>query len=244
MERMVRIVPNDYSPKMYGLPEEIVGTVLFIKIKDLDKAQKLLHTSPIINETYIRSPYDDDMFFKIEDYEIESWKAKIRHISNIARILGATSATFNMQVGNKQCRNKHGDVKGGSDPVGNISINFTKEEQQQLQAIIQSNLQFSSAASIPSEEEYEEAVFLAQSHNLYYGTDGTQVRQLLDNRKPQTRNPLTQWDFHTNLCSETNSDLKLAANLAIPSLCLKIDSDFENAIKYVKTVQVDVSFNF
>lgn len=243
--KIIRIVPAHYNPDMFVQPEEIKGSVEFVKSTNVDRLNKLFHQSLVsIGETYIRSPYDSDMFFKIENYEMEAWKAKIGHIANIARILGATGASFNMQIGDKKSRKINYNIKGGSNSGASGSVNFSKNEELQLQAIIQSNLHFNPNASLPSQQAYNNAIALAKAHNLYYSTDGTEIRNLLNYRNPQDSNPLKQWDFHTNLCSETNSDLKLAATLMAPSLMLNVDSDFIDVVKYIKTIQVDVSFSF
>lgn len=240
--RMIRVVPNDYSPSMYTQPEELVDSVKYVKFADKESIMDVIHTEPIVNQTYIRSPYDGNQYFEIETYESDAWASKIAIIADIARCLGATDARFEMRMGTKRARNLDFQANGGNS-VGSASVDFSKQEQDDIQAMIKNVLRFSPQACMPSPKEYKQAVKIAKEHNLYYDQ---QVQGMLKTRNPNdiVTNKLSEWSLHISLCSETNRDLKLAAKLGAPSLGLSIDSDFAKAVKYEKSIQVDVSFSF
>lgn len=242
--RLIIIVPNDYDANMYRQPEEIAESddVSFVKYSLRNEVIKLLGHIPSAHQTYLRCPYENDKYFRIEDYEIESWKYKILNIADIARCLGATEASFDIESGTKTERTINSDTKAGSD-YGSIGVQYSNDETQELKMKLQNMPKFDPDAKMPTREEYKIAERIAKQHNLY---NDSQVQGLLKFRDPNDgiNNKLSEWVIKVSLCGETNADLKFAANLATPSLGLNVDSDFRRAIRYENSINIAITFKF
>lgn len=240
--RMIRIVPSDYSASMYTQSDELANYGRFVKYEDCGKIVKLLNSEPLIGQTYLRCPYDDDIYFKVEDYEVGAWSRKISHIANIARQLGAINASFVLRTARKRERERTASLNIGS-LYGSLTGNYTKEERDMLEAELKHLPSFDPNAHMPTSSEYAKAEEWARVHHLY---NDTSVRPLLDMRNPNDGidNKLSRWEVLFSLSNETNSDLKLAAQLANPDLKLNIDASFEEAVRYEKTIKASIVFEF
>lgn len=240
MSKIIRIVSEGDALEMLPMPNDVRNTVDFIQVSDRDRIMRILHTEAAANETYIRSPYNDECYYRIENYEESAWQSKISNIANIARYLGATKADFKVIQCTKQTRDTNVNVHASSIPVSG-SFDFTQNEKNSLTNMFNTSLQFQNTYQ-PTPESYQKAVELAEKHHLYFNNEPMQM--MLAMRNPNDiANTLTGFNLHIELCSETNSDLKIAANLAAVKW-IKLDGDFKSATQYVKSVSVDVHFDF
>lgn len=238
--KIVRIVPSYYAKSLYSQPENL--NIEYLKSTDVIRVSQLLHIAdPEIGKTYIRSPYDDDCYYTIEDYEMHVWQSKIYNIANIARRLGATSAAFDLLLATKTKRNVNANLQGKTKTV-NGNIDFSKEEEDALNNIFKTELQFNPNAIMPTPQAYEKAIMFAETHHLYHNNES--IKAMFDMRNPNDlANNLGQWHLHIELCNDTNSDLGIAAKLESVG-GISLDSSFKKAIQYEKTVNIDIDFQF
>lgn len=244
LKKIIHIENEDYDPTFYPIPQDLKHD-LTICYKESD-APLLLNKGIIsdadVHGTHIRSPYDDNVYYRIESYEYSVWREKIFHISAIARRLGATEVQFKGLFQNTEERQidfTTGLVYGVTQTQA--SIDYAKKESETLKNIINDINKFDENATIPTIEEYNEAVAYAKVHHLYNDPD---VRNMLDSRNPKDKNLLGERTIHISLCKETNNDLKLALKLGINNIGLQIDAEFKEVVKYVKSIEIDATCKF
>lgn len=242
LRKIIRIENSDYDPAFMHVPQDLMQD-LTICYKETD-APILLEEGIIfdtdVHGTHIRSPYDDNIYYRIENFERESWRAKIRHISGVARRLGATAVSFSSEIHNKKER-KFNFNANANWTLANTSVDFSKEEEATLHSLIEEQQEFDANATIPTQEEYDDAVRYAKKHHIYANAE---VQNMLDARNPRESNMLGKRTVHISLCSETNNNLKLAIKIAVPSYGFKTDADFQEAIRFEKSVQIKAEYKF
>ena len=242
LKKIIRIENADYDPAYMHLPQDLMQD-LTICYKETDMPallEKVIISDPDVHSTHIRSPYDDNIYFRIENFEREAWRAKIRHISGVARRLGATEVSFSSEIHNKKARNINFEA-GATWTLANTSVDFSKEEKENLQSLIEEQQEFDPEATIPTIAAYDDAVRYAKEHHIFANAE---VQNMLDARNPREANMLGKRTVHISLCSETDNNLKLAINIGVPAYGLKIDADFKEAVKYEKSIQIKAEYIF
>ncbi len=244
LRKIIQIVNEDYDPSFYPIPQDLRQDLTICQ-RETDAPQlykKHIISDMDVHSTHIRSPYDDNVYYRIENYEYSVWREKIFHISAIARRLGATEVQFKGMFQNAEERQidfTTGVVCGLAQTQA--SLEYSKKEMETLKNIINDINKFDDNATIPTIEEFNDAVAYAHDHHLYNDPD---VRNMLDSRNPSGKNLLGERTIHISLCKETNNDLKLALKLGINNIGLQVDAEFKEVVKYVKSIEIDATCKF
>ena len=199
----------------------------------------LLPGGHILGDTLIRSPYDDK-YVSIQNYEATVMQDKANHIAEIARMLGAVYTKCSIKLDNCSDRQIKGNINADIKKL-HADSSWQIQEEKRLKGQYNLDQQFS-AAEVPTEEIYNEAVNYTKEHHLEYDS-GTSL--LIRSRKPSSHNNLLETQsVLVQLCTDLNTNLEIAANLTERSDIFSFSNDYYKSVKIKKDVSLEIKFYF
>jgi hypothetical protein len=165
---------------------------------------------PKLHETFIKDPFDDHKYIKMENFQDYIIKEKFDATSDIARLLGAKSCKFSIEVLSAKKINWEVEA-GGKYKFVDISLDVKKEKQESYNKQYKIEKSYSNGHR-PSLNDYEKANQKAKQFGLIHDLD---VKSLINERNPNDSNIIMSRFVKESLTRETNSSLDIALNLSI-----------------------------
>jgi len=193
-----------------------------------------------IGDTLVRSPYDKETYWHIEDYEDKVAREKASIILQIAQLLGANHYSYNSHLKSmeERCSEFNAD---GTYKVVDVSVDVKKKEEEIIKGAYTDADDFPNAPERPSQEEFNEAMSLAKVSGLLGEPD---VKALLKVCDPSKRNRLGQRKVIFSASTEANKALDIAFKLNVMKDVFKLNAGFHNSTKFVKSMQMTFIFTF
>lgn len=162
-------------------------------------------------DTFLRSPYNDNLFYRVEEYKEKVYHEKQYLVLNLLQCLGARTVSYETYVESISEREISNELKVEAR-VAKLSLD-TQAEQ-----LIQKKYAEKKILTIEGGKiNWDEAKKLVAEHHL---AQDSFINFLMNLRKPGVINACQQYEQVCSLSSEADSILNIAVNL--------------NAIKVIK----------
>lgn len=196
------------------------------------------YNKPNIGEVYIRNPFEESVFVPIDTFQTYVLRDKSNCISDIVRLLGASSFHSEFEIRRVEEREWSSDNKVTFKAV-QADLSIKKERMNRLN--IKSEIDMEYDVKAFSQEDFQEAIRKVSKYKMQSNPD---VRTLLEQRNPQNASLLKKAKFAVSLSHEVNSRLDIAFNLTVMSGIFNLSSDFKSSVKerYELVEKIDVTF--
>lgn len=213
--------------KEYELPELIKSGYLFSP----DSIR------PSIGDTYVKDPFNEKRFIRIENFTQEVLRSKQSCIMRIAALLAAKHVELSVSATNVETRNNNLEVDGQYKPVqGQVNI-----DSEKIKKIAQSFSRTADFKTEFTENGYNQAVQEAKKYGLY---NESEVNELLQFRSQENEVNLTNYEIHFIMSNEINSNLDIAAQLNIMKDVFKLSGSFKHSVQTKCTIEGDMKMTF
>lgn len=193
---------------------------------------------PELGDTYIRSPFDKDVYIRLENYEDYLLRRKISCMSRIAQCLGASNVNFTIKVDSMKKRNWDSATNGNYMDMVECDVEVAKKQSESLS---QKYMVDSVYDGIATSENYDEAVKYAQECHLVAEPD---VKFLLEGRKTTEVNRQKHYKVTFSMSEELNEGLNVACSLGVMDKVFSLTSSFKEATKYEKKLYAEFVIDF
>lgn len=195
------------------------------------------HIKPSIGDTYIKDPFNEKRFIRIENFAQEVLHSKQSCIMRVAALLAAKHVELTVKVTNVETRKKHLNVNGGYlETNGQLDVDRTKVDQ-----IAQSLTTTADFKTELTNEGYNQAVEEAKKCGLYNEHD---VNNLLFLRSPDKKTDMTSYNVHFVLTNEINNSLDIALELNYMKDVFKLNSSFNHSVDTKYTLEGSMKMTF
>lgn len=194
---------------------------------------------PQVGDTYVKSPFGENLYIEIEYFSDYILECKSNCISNIARLLGASSYSFEIEV--EDISNRSWDLKAGmSYSSVSAELQVKRATQEKLNKRFADRKLYSHGRR-PTAQEFREAEDFAKQYGLY--TDN-KVKALLNERNPNSANMVRQMCVTFSLSQEMNQSLDIAFKLNAMKGVFGLNAAFNEATEQKKTIngKLDIQF--
>lgn len=207
-------------------------------LPDLLKKYTFFPCNPQIGDVYAKSPFYENVYISICDYRAHVVQSKSRCMSNVARLLGATSYHSKIVLGKFTERKwtvgvgvEYKSVEGGVD--------ITQEIQDSLKIKSEVNMTYETKGV--TQADYDDARQQAEQYRL---STNPNIVTLLEQRNPQSSSLLKSMNVNVSLSEEVNRSLDVAFRLNAMAGVFKLSSDFNLSLKkrYDITEMIEINF--
>ena len=206
--------------------------------KLLEKYAFYPYDKPSIGEIYIRNPFDESVFISIDSFQTYVIQEKSTCISDIVRLLGASSFHSEFEISSVKERVWSSDNKVTYKTV-QADLSMKQECINRLNIKSETNMEYDVKAF--SQEDFQKAICKVNKYKMQSNPD---VRALLKQRDPQNPPLLKKANFSVSLSHEVNSSLDIAFKLVVMSGIFNLSSNFKSSVKerYELIETIDVIF--
>lgn len=188
-------------------------------------------------DTFIQSPYDPKVYWRIENYEDYTIRQKNNKMVEIAQLLGIKSYSCEVQLLELKKRQIDVNAKGGYKLVtADASVKSSIDESMRQTYKMTNEWQ----GKRPSQDKYEEAIQIAKEYGLY--NDPT-VNNLLIMCDPSKNNKLGKQEISYSINTDINKNLDIACNIA-SCTGFQVNAEFESKTEYHKELVVHFTMEF
>ena len=208
---------------------------------DLPEFQKLFYfypQHPQRGDVYVRSPFRNDTFYEVSQFQDNVVKEKCHCLSKIASLLGASS--FNASIEVESVKERGWDLNVGMKTIkvdGDFNLKRQEAERVTKKCLISDTYKKEQLTI----QNYEKAIQLAKKYGLYGDPD---VRGLLEKCNPMDCSMLSHEKVVCNLTSEVNSSLDLAFSINAMKGVFTIGANFVEHTKYRFEILEIMEYNF
>lgn len=189
-------------------------------------------------DTFIQSPYDPKVYWRIEDYEDYTIRQKNNKMVEIAQLLGIKHYSCEVQLLELKKRQIDVNAKGGYKLVtADASVKSSIEESMKQTYKMENEWQ----GKRPTQEKYKEALQIAKEYGLY--NDPT-VNNLLKMCDPSKENKLGKQKISYSINTDINKNLDIACNIASSAGLFNINAEFESKMEFHKELVVHFTMEF
>lgn len=193
-----------------------------------------------IGSTLIRSPYDKEIYWDIEDYEEKVTRAKAAMILQIAQLLGAKEYEYSSSLKSIQERSSEFNADG-TYKVVSVSLEIKNQEKEAIAGKYSDKNIFPNAPERPSQEDHQDALKLAKQTGLYGEPDINSLLKLCD---PSKKNRLGTRIVEISASTESTKALDMAFGLNVMPDIFKLNAGFKRSTQYIKSIQMTFTFKF
>ena len=198
----------------------------------------ILPNNADVGQVFMRSPYDDNKYIRLDNFELTVMQDKARHIAEVARILGATECGYDIAITSMVSREQSMNSNAGIMDTIQVDASYVKSEQERLKNSIQVDQEYPQA-KVPTIEEYQKAVEYAKAHHISWD-----VEDLLRARSPETKNMLGKRTVSVMLSNESNADLNVATRLNILGDVVAVGVNYKKSMQYERQVVMNMRYKF
>lgn len=198
----------------------------------------ILPANVALGQVFMRSPYDDDKYIRLDDFELTVMQDKASHIAEVARILGATKCGYDIEITSMVAREQDTNGNGNFRDIIQIDASYVKSERERLKNSIRVGQEYPQA-KVPTSKEYNDAVAYAKAHHISHD-----VKDLLRSRSPLTNNLLGKRTVSVMLSNESNADLNVATRLNILDNVVSVGVNYKKSMQYERQVTMNMEYEF
>lgn len=246
LKKMLLVEYADCALEYMVDSRELLDTLTVCAIDD----EKSPHSAPALakanvlpnnvasGQVFMRSPYDDNKYIRLDDFELTVMQDKASHIAEVARILGATKCEYDIEITSMVSRTQSTDGNVGIQDTIQVDASYVKSEQERLKNSIRVGQKYPQA-KVPTIKDYQEAIAYAKTHHISWD-----VEDLLRSRSPLTNNLLGERTVSVILSNESNADLNVATRLNILGKVVSVGVNYKKSMQYERQVVMNMEYEF
>lgn len=251
LKKILLVEHADYAPEYMKdgqnhVDRNLLETLTVCPIDDTESAfgvsalikADILPNNVASGQVFMRSPYDDNKYIRLDDFELTVMQDKARHIVEVARILGATKCEYDIEITSMVLKEQSADGNVNIQDIIQVDASYVETEKKRLKNSIQVEQEYP-CAKVPTNGDHEKAIGYAKEHHIRWD-----VEDLLRARSPETKNMLGKRTVTVMLNNEINADLNVATRLNILGNVVSVGANYKKSMQYERQIIMKMKYEF
>lgn len=220
---------NEFNPNL-----TIVGLPDFEQLRQQGyKFPRILDVGMLLME----NPFEPKSYIDINTSEQELFARKMDALTNIARYLGAKEFYCESQLDEIKKRDIKVNANGNYETVI-AEGEFKKQCEEKCK---QQYTRTNKWSGVTAPGDYDRAVELVKTYRL---EGHREIINLLDQRRPNSPNVITQFEESITISNERNSAIAIACSIGVMGGVFNLKSETVTTLLYQTTVSLNVKIIF